>query len=84
MPNTNPSQIMPGEAQRHPAAAVAATMSASAAMIEPPDNGKLGMSHATSLLPIISTYLKPADIEKVQAAFEMARAAHEGQSRKSG
>ncbi|MFN6169303.1 MAG: RelA/SpoT family protein [Burkholderiales bacterium] len=84
MPNTNPSQIMPGEAQRHPAAAVAATMSASAAVIEPHDNGKLGMSHATSLLPIISTYLKPADIEKVQAAFEMARAAHEGQSRKSG
>ncbi|MCA3039339.1 MAG: HD domain-containing protein, partial [Rhodocyclaceae bacterium] len=59
-------------------------MSASAAVIEPHDNGKLGMSHATSLLPIISTYLKPADIEKVQAAFEMARAAHEGQSRKSG
>ncbi len=39
---------------------------------------------AASLNAIITTYLKPADIEKVNAAFEMARDAHEGQTRKSG
>jgi GTP diphosphokinase / guanosine-3',5'-bis(diphosphate) 3'-diphosphatase len=36
------------------------------------------------LKPILATYLKPADIGKVEAAFRMAEAAHEGQVRTSG
>ena len=42
------------------------------------------MSHAASLKSIMSAYLKPADIAKVEVAFEMARLAHEGQTRQSG
>ncbi len=41
-------------------------------------------SNAAALKQLVSTYLKPADIANVEAAFEVARAAHEGQTRKSG
>ena len=37
-----------------------------------------------SLNSLIASYLKPADIAKVGAAYEMARDAHLGQSRQSG
>jgi GTP pyrophosphokinase len=36
------------------------------------------------LRELLAEYLKPADLEKVEAAFEMASAAHEGQVRQSG
>ncbi|MBL8524965.1 MAG: bifunctional (p)ppGpp synthetase/guanosine-3',5'-bis(diphosphate) 3'-pyrophosphohydrolase [Betaproteobacteria bacterium] len=39
---------------------------------------------AAALRELISVYLKPADLEKVDAALEMASAAHEGQFRQSG
>ncbi len=82
MPNNSPSRVVPGEAKRRPSAALTAAVDG--AVVEPPDVGPLAMSHATSLKSIIATYLKPADIEKVEAAFEMARIAHEGQTRSSG
>ena len=41
-------------------------------------------SNTAALKQLISTYLKPADVVNVEAAFEVARAAHEGQTRKSG
>ena len=41
-------------------------------------------ANAVALKQLISTYLKPADVANVEAAFEVARAAHEGQTRKSG
>jgi GTP diphosphokinase / guanosine-3',5'-bis(diphosphate) 3'-diphosphatase len=44
----------------------------------------LATSEVAALKSIISTYLKPADIEKVEAAYVMARDAHDGQTRKSG
>ncbi len=44
----------------------------------------LAASDVASLMSIITTYLKPADIEKVEAAYAMARDAHEGQTRQSG
>jgi GTP pyrophosphokinase len=37
-----------------------------------------------SLQAILAGYLKPDDLGKIEAAFEMARAAHEGQTRISG
>ncbi len=40
--------------------------------------------HAAALRELISAYLRPADLEKVEAALEMATAAHEGQFRQSG
>jgi len=86
MPNTSPSHAVPGETQRPPAIdpAGARVVAPTTGLIEPPEVGQLAMSHATSLKSIISTYLKPADLAKVEAAFEMARVAHEGQTRKSG
>ncbi|MEP7155035.1 MAG: bifunctional (p)ppGpp synthetase/guanosine-3',5'-bis(diphosphate) 3'-pyrophosphohydrolase [Betaproteobacteria bacterium] len=39
---------------------------------------------AAALRELIAAYLKPADVEKVDAALEMATAAHEGQFRQSG
>ena len=44
----------------------------------------LATTEVASLKSIIQTYLKPADIERVEAAYVMARDAHEGQTRKSG
>jgi GTP pyrophosphokinase len=82
MPNTSPS---------HTAAAVnltvpPAALHASPNLISPPASaGALSQSaHASALMSVIGTYLKPADIAKVEAAYEMAREAHEGQTRKSG
>ena len=40
--------------------------------------------NATALKELLATYLKPADIENVAAAYAMARVAHEGQTRNSG
>ena len=40
--------------------------------------------HAAALRELIAAYLKPADLEKVEAALQMATAAHEGQFRQSG
>jgi GTP pyrophosphokinase len=92
MPNTNPSHPVPAEAQRPPSAALnspsnhsSGTASPSSVnIIEPPEIGQLRMSHAASLKSIMSAYLKPADIAKVEVAFGMARLAHEGQTRQSG
>ena len=39
---------------------------------------------AVALRELITAYLKPADLEKVEAALELATAAHEGQFRQSG
>ena len=39
---------------------------------------------AAALKELLATYLKPADIENVAAAYAMARHAHEGQTRISG
>lgn len=48
------------------------------------DAETLATSEVAALKSIISTYLKPADIEKVEAAYVMARDAHRGQTRQSG
>ena len=40
--------------------------------------------YASALNELLATYLKPADIENVEAAYAMAHAAHEGQTRNSG
>ena len=40
--------------------------------------------NATALTELLATYLKPADIENVAAAYAMAQIAHEGQTRNSG
>ena len=40
--------------------------------------------NATALKELLATYLKPADIDNVAAAYAMARVAHEGQTRNSG
>ena len=40
--------------------------------------------HAIALRELISAYLKPVDLEKVEAALAMATEAHEGQVRQSG
>lgn len=49
------------------------------------DGAKHDASYEVAALKsIISTYLKPADIQKVEAAYRMARDAHEGQRRQSG
>ena len=39
---------------------------------------------AQTLKALLATYLKPADIENVEAAYAMAQVAHEGQTRNSG
>ena len=39
---------------------------------------------ALALRELLTTYLKPADLEKVESALAMASAAHEGQLRQSG
>ena len=40
--------------------------------------------NATALNDLLAVYLKAADIDKVMAAYAMARVAHEGQTRNSG
>jgi len=53
----------------------------------PPDTAHVDDStsdQAAALRELIAAYLKPADLEKVDAALEMATAAHEGQFRQSG
>ena len=50
----------------------------------PPQPGIAEQISAESLNSLIASYLKPADVAKVDTAFEMARAAHEGQTRQSG
>ena len=40
--------------------------------------------NASALKELLATYLKPADIDNVAAAYAMARVAHEGQTRNSG
>ncbi len=39
---------------------------------------------AQTLKALLATYLKPADIDNVEAAYAMAQVAHEGQTRNSG
>jgi GTP diphosphokinase / guanosine-3',5'-bis(diphosphate) 3'-diphosphatase len=52
--------------------------------IQPPDRFDHISADAEALKQLISGYLKPADVAKVEAAFAVANAAHEGQTRKSG
>ncbi len=40
--------------------------------------------NAAALKELLASYLKPADIKSVAAAYDMARLAHEGQTRNSG
>ncbi len=40
--------------------------------------------HAAALKELLASYLKPADIKSVATAYDMARLAHEGQTRNSG
>ena len=42
------------------------------------------MAEVAELSHAVSSYLKPEDVAQVEAAFELAKAAHEGQFRKSG
>lgn len=58
----------------------ATTESESAPTIAPVEDA----INADSLNTIITTYLKLADVERVNQAFVMARDAHEGQTRRSG
>ena len=52
--------------------------------IAPPPFGIAEQISVESLNALIASYLKPADIAKIGAAYEMARDAHLGQSRQSG
>jgi GTP diphosphokinase / guanosine-3',5'-bis(diphosphate) 3'-diphosphatase len=56
------------------------SLEAPAHLIEPIED----VINADSLNTIITTYLKPADVERVNQAFATARDAHEGQTRRSG
>jgi GTP diphosphokinase / guanosine-3',5'-bis(diphosphate) 3'-diphosphatase len=47
-------------------------------------NTPSALEGADGMKALLATYLKPADIAKVEAAFHMAEAAHEGQVRTSG
>ena len=42
------------------------------------------MSYADELLQEVSTYLSAKDVEHIRQAYELSRAAHEGQFRRSG
>ena len=42
------------------------------------------MAEVAELSHAVSSYLKPEDVAQVEAAYELAKAAHEGQFRKSG
>ncbi len=42
------------------------------------------MAEVAELSHAVSSYLKPEDVAQVEAAFEVAKAAHDGQYRKSG
>ncbi len=42
------------------------------------------MAEVAELSHAVSSYLKPEDVAQVEAAFELAKAAHDGQYRKSG
>lgn len=42
------------------------------------------MAEVAELSHAVSSYLKPEDVAQVEAAFELAKAAHDGQFRKSG
>jgi GTP pyrophosphokinase len=67
----------------HPAAATRPLTPHAGVSERPPADSSHNID-AEPLKALISGYLKPADLEKVEAAFEMAKAAHEGQTRKSG
>jgi GTP diphosphokinase / guanosine-3',5'-bis(diphosphate) 3'-diphosphatase len=42
------------------------------------------MAEVAELSHAVSSYLKPEDVAQIEAAFELAKAAHDGQFRKSG
>lgn len=42
------------------------------------------MAEVAELSHAVSSYLKPEDVAQIEAAFELARSAHDGQFRKSG
>ena len=48
------------------------------------DPGDADDPNAAALKDLLAPYLKPADIKSVAAAYDMARLAHEGQTRNSG
>ena len=68
----------------HTQASQAKTPPTSALLEAPPGAETPGDTNATALKELLATYLKPADIENVAAAYDMAHAAHEGQTRNSG
>jgi GTP diphosphokinase / guanosine-3',5'-bis(diphosphate) 3'-diphosphatase len=75
MTNLAPSQSTPPSAQT-PAALGAINAELPGVDVVDPN--------ATALKELLATYLKPADIDNVAAAYAMARVAHEGQTRNSG
>ncbi|MFN7220845.1 MAG: RelA/SpoT family protein [Burkholderiales bacterium] len=86
MPNTSPSPSQSSGASTGAAdfESLGLTPPSDFSIISPPIVGQTLQTDASGLLSAIKGYLKPADVEKVQAAYDMARDAHEGQTRKSG
>ena len=75
MTNLAPSQSSPPSAQTPAAIGAINAELPGIDVIDP---------NATALKALLATYLKPADIDNVAAAYAMARVAHEGQTRNSG
>ncbi len=80
MTNLSSSQSPPQHAQ----GAAAKTSLLGALGADSPHTDAVVDPNATALKELLATYLKPADIENVAAAYAMARVAHEGQTRNSG
>ncbi len=78
---------LPKSASLQPSASVAPLHAAVLSPAFYPPLAETDSSAITSpehLIALLTTYLKPADIERVEAAFQMSKAAHEGQLRISG
>ena len=80
MTNLSSSQSPP---QRVPVDASTAAPTDPLPAAEPGEDAVV-TAKAQTLKALLATYLKPADIENVEAAYAMAQVAHEGQTRNSG
>lgn len=67
-----------------PRASRAKSVAAAPPILDPTPVALPAEDHADALREIVSAYLKPADLDKIELALEMATSAHHGQTRQSG
>ena len=82
MTNLSPSQSQAASTLTQASATNNAAIGALADAV--PGSDVVVDANAAALKELLASYLKPADIENVAAAYAMARVAHEGQTRNSG